>query len=187
MHEAGIESVAGAHVIDHIDSWRSKTPLFISGAADGSSRSALHDHYLGQACQETDRFRKIFRPRNLPCLAFVRKEQIDMLENFLQITSPQVFRIVVRVQRSCEPGFLRLPEQMENLRSQRAVQKKRRKMQMTRLENIVHVDVGVVHLKHGPGKSQHIPMPVVRQDDSEPSGYLSRSLLHTSRIHARCG
>jgi len=52
------------------------------------------------------------------------------------------------------------------------------------LTDIVHVNVGRLHLKHGSGIGQDITMLRMRQHDGEPGGGLAGAPLHAADVDA---
>ena len=74
-------------------------------------------------------------------LGFVREQNVDQIEQFIQYAIPSIVRIIVGIERQCKPGALEVAEELRQIRIEAALQKQRGKMKVASRTEIIEIEV----------------------------------------------
>jgi hypothetical protein len=170
MDKTGIETVAGADVVDR---FHFRRPGFESGFGrdgHGSLGASLYHYncnFLGKA------FRREIETVNLgefARLAGIGKKDIDIFEELREIREPAIVRIVIGIQGSGQSGGFGLAKNLGQGRLQGFLQKIRRNVQMFCAEDVVEVQIFFAHLEHRAGIGEDIALFALRENDRKAGG-----------------
>src|ERR1700730_10026471 len=167
MNISSIKAISCADTIDWIDTHTIAAPLFRSFSGQSPLGAELHHDEPAEVRKYCQGVLQVIPPRDLLGSPLVGKKNIHESQYIENIVRPLPVRIVIRVQRCCEPLCFRVAKYLGRPGSQRAVEKIRREVKMASRKNVVDVKIRVSQLGHRPGISQNISVPGMGQYHGE--------------------
>src|SRR5580704_4563631 len=148
MNISSVKAISCADRIDWIDTYTLAAPLLRSFSGQSSLGTELHHDKPAEVRKYCQGLRQIICSRDLLCFLLVGEKNIHESQYIENIVRPLPVRIVIRVQRCCEPFCFRVAKYLRRPGSQRAVEKIRREVKMAGRKNVIEVKIRVSQLRH---------------------------------------